>query len=429
MPYERFVLPNGLTVLLYPMESVYTSFAALYIRVGAIYEKGKERGLSHFTEHVGFQGTKDYPTHTQLSRAQASIGAYLNAYTDRLKTNYVVRVPCTELDKGLSLLHQLVFQPMVDRVQVERERETALVEFNDLWQRPENRFSINFWQKRFVEKEHPYSYIILGLPETIQKFTKEDVLAWRRRFYKPANMILSIAGRFDKKRIRGLLLEKFGAGGKGYRRKEPEFRKGKYSGFTLYRYPEKRDQITFNINFPVFGWKERPRKEEFKALLLNRVLGVGPVSRLFTRVREEEKLVYAIWSSLSLYPWRGVLEIEGSVPVQKLREALLVIKEELDKLVKKGVLKEELSFAKKTYSAATLMRFDRPEDIALYFAGEEFDGLGIWLPEKYIEEVNKITEKEINVLSRQIFDYSKANIGLFGDVSERMLKETKKIFT
>lgn len=428
LPYERFILPNGLTVLLYPMESVYTSFASLFIRIGAIYEKEKERGLSHFTEHVGFQGTKDYPTRTELSRAEAGIGAYLNAYTDRRKTNYVVRVPHTELSGGLSLLHQIVFEPLVDRVQVERERETALVEFNDVWQRPENKFSINFWRKRFTEKEHPYSYMVLGSPETIQKFTKEDVLFWRRRFYQPANMILSIAGRFDRKRIKNLLLEKFGQGKKSYSKKEPEFRKGRYSGLTLFHHPEKRDQIIFSISFPLFGWRERRRKEEFKTLLLNRILGVGPASRLFERVREEEKLVYAIWSHLILYPWRGVLEIEGSVPVQKLLRAFSVIKEELDKLAERGISKEELSFAKKAYSAATLMRFDRPEDIAVYFAGEEFDGLGIWLPEKYIAEINKIAEKEVNVLPREVFDYSRVNIGLFGEVPEEILEETKKIF-
>lgn len=428
LPYERFVLPNGLTVLLYPMESVYTSFAALYVRVGAAHEKKNERGLSHFTEHVGFQGTKDYPTHAELSRAEAAIGAYLNAYTDRRKTNYVVQVPYTELDGGLSLLHQIVFEPIVDKTQVERERETALVEFNDIWQRPENRFSINFWRKRFAEKEHPYSYMVLGSPETIQEFTKEDALRWRKRFYQPANMILSIAGKFDRKRIKDLLLEKFGQGKKSYAKKEPEFRKGRYSGLILFHHPEKRDQITFSISFPLFGWRQRRRKEEFKTLLLNRILGVGPASRLFERVREEEKLVYAIWSHLILYPWRGVLEIEGSVPVQKLFRALLVIREELDKLIKKGVSEKELSFAKKAYSAAILMRFDRPEDIAVYFASEEFDGLGIWLPEKYIAEINKITEKEANVLPREVFDYSRVNIGLFGDVSEEMLKETKRVF-
>lgn len=395
VPYERFVLPNGLTVLLYPMESVYTSFAALYIRVGAIYERKNERGLSHFTEHVSFQGTKDYPTRTELSRAEAAIGAYLNAYTDRRKTSYVVRVPYTELDAGLSLLHQVVFEPIVDSFQVERERETALVEFNGVWQRPENRFSINFW---------------------------------RRRFYQPANMILSVAGRFDRKRIKNLLLEKFGRGEKSYLKKEPEFRKGKYSGFTLFHHPEKRDQITFSISFPLFGWRERRRKEEFKTLLLNRILGVGPVSRLFERVREEEKLVYAIRSHLIFYPWRGVLEIEASVPVRKLLRAFSVIEEEIDKLIERGISKEELSFAKKAYSAATLMRFDRPEDIAVYFAGEELDGLGIWLPEKYIAEINKITEKEVNVLPRKFFDYSKVNIGLFGDVPDKTLGEVREIF-
>lgn len=429
LPYERFVLPNGLTVLLYPMESVYTSFATLYIGVGAIYEKKNERGLSHFTEHIGFQGTKDYPTRAELSRAEAAIGAYLNAYTDRRRTNYVVRVPYTELNGGLSLLHQIVFEPIVDKTQVERERETALVEFNDLWQRPENKFSINFWQKRFIEKEHPYSYIVLGSPETIQKFTKEDVLAWRKKFYQPSNMILSIAGRFNKEQIKKLIFEKFGQGKKTRGNQEPKFKKGGYSGFTLYHYPEKREQVTFNISFPAFGWKQHRREEELKILLLNRVLGVGPISRLFTRVREEEKLVYVIWSHLALYPWRGALEIHGSVNGQKLLQALLIIKEEINKLAEKGVPDEELSFAKKTSSAATLMQFDRPEDIALYFVGEELDGLGIWLPEKYITEVNKITEKEVNVLSREVFDYSRVNIGLFGDVSEKILKETTDIFT
>jgi len=162
--------------------------------------------------------------------------------------------------------------------------------------------------------------------------------------------------------------------------------------------------------------------------LLNHIFGGGPASRLFQRLREKEKFVYRVGSDFYLYPWMGDFEIWGSVPVEKLVLAMRAVKEEIDKLVKKGVSGEEVKQAKNFLSASTLMRFDNPEGIAYFLASQEFDGEEILMPERYINEAQKIAGEEINGLAKEIFNYSKINIGLLGKVPSEILKEVEKIY-
>lgn len=78
--------------------------------------------------------------------------------------------------------------------------------------------------------------------------------------------------------------------------------------------------------------------------------------------------------------------------------------------------------------AQAMMRFDNPGSVAEYFGEQLFYNEEIWLPEKRVEEIGKITKLEIDTLAKKIFNFSKLNIGLLGDVSSEILKEIKDTF-
>ena len=94
----------------------------------------------------------------------------------------------------------------------------------------------------------------------------------------------------------------------------------------------------------------------------------------------------------------------------------------------KGIPGDELLLAKNSYAASLLMQFDNPEAIAYYFIVQEFKKEEIWLPQRNIEEDEKITAKEILTLAGKIFDYKKININLLGFVPPELQKRVQSVF-
>jgi len=427
-PFERIILPNGLTVLAYQMKDVMSAFAALYVRVGAVYEKGSERGISHFTEHAALLGTKKYPSPLEISQTTQNLGATYDGWTDRFSTLYWVKLPHTNLKTGIDFLGQLVFEPLLNEESILKEKTVVLSEFNDFWQDPERRFEHETWRKRFKAKEHPYSYRSLGIPETIRAFDKKAVVDLRHKYYHPANMILSLAGNFEAEKLVPSIEKAFGKEKAGKKSKEPKFASDDYSPFSLYFQKEPRDQIYFILSFPAFGWREVKRKERLTLRLLNHILGVGPASRLFQRIREKERLVYRVSSNVILHPWMGALEIWGTVPKDKLLATMRIVMQEVENVTKFGVKRKEITLAKNFISASTLMRFDNPEAIAYFFGDQEFNEEEIWPPERYISEAEKITKGEIDALAKKIFDYKRVNINLLGNIPQKALTQIENLF-
>lgn len=426
LPYDRFILPNGLRVILYPMSSVLSSFAVFFVKTGAMYEKERDEGISHFVEHATFLGTKKYPTPFDLSTAASSLGAFYDGVTSRIKTQYWVRLPSINLNSGLDFLYQLLYHPRLVPDDLEKEKGVILSEYNDYWFHPDRKFEHEVWCKRLSGDCQPHTHEVVGTPETIQSFSKRSVENWYQNYYHPKNMILSLAGHFHndpQKKIR----EYFGQDKDGEISQEPRYKTG-YSDYTFYYQKEDRPQIRFILTFPAFGWRERPRIAGLELGLFNNLFGGGPASRLFLRLREKERLVYRISSSFYLQSWLGDFEIWGSVPEEKLIPALKIIKEEIDKVLKDGLTEEEIIRGKKFLSLSTQMRFDNPESIAYFLANQEFDNEEIWLPQRYAFESEKIKKEDLERLAREIFDFRKINVCLMGKIKKRSLKETDKIF-
>ena len=427
-PYTEIVLPNKLKVLLYPMESVMSIHLILFVRVGAVHEEQKLRGISHFTEHASLLGTNKYPSPLLASQEAQKIGARFNAWTNRFRTRYWVSLPYTNIKEGLEFLHQLVFEPKLAATDIKKEKGVILSEYNDFWHNPERRFSHESWRKRFKQKEHPYSYRSLGIPETIKSIEKKDILSWRNKYYTPANMVLTIAGNVKKNEITNIVKANFGKEKTGVKREEPKFGTKDYSGYTFFHQKEPRPQIKFAISFPAFGQKEFGRNKRLRLSLLNNIFGVGWASRLFQELREKERLVYHVGSYTNLHTWMGALEIQGSVPINKLMPAMKILKNEIDKLAADGVTKKEIELFRNYMISLTLMRFDNPESIAYFFGHQVLDEEKIWFPEDYIRESKKIKKGELDRLAKDLIDYSKVNISLFGNIPPKKLKAVEQIF-
>ncbi len=402
--------------------------AFLFVRTGAVFEKEKERGISHLVEHTVFLGTRKYPSGRIVSSIAENLGIYYMGSTSKDGTFYTIKAPYMNFNKGLELLSQFVFSPLLLKEQIDKEKAVILSEYGDFWNDPAKRFDYEIWRKRFLENEHPYSFRPMGKPETIKNLNLKLVLDWYKKYYNPANMILSIAGNFQSKQLINEIKEFFGEKGTKSQQKEPVFNKDDYSGFTIFHQDDKRPQITFYLTFPAFGHKEAERSERIKLKLLCDIFGSTRSSRLQLRLREKDRLVYNVFCERRLMSWMGGIVIRGSTPVDKLTKTLKAIKEEIDKLLKNGVSEDELKLVKNFSAAQTLMYIDNPSEISNYFANEAFYEKEIWFPEKRIEEINKIKAKELNELARKIFNFSKLNLGFLGNIPSSSIKEVGNVF-
>jgi len=115
-------------------------YTALAIRVGAVHEAVAQQGISHFTEHASLLGTKKFKTKLDIARQAQNIGASFNGSTNRSATLYWVNLPYSNISDGLDLLNEFVFEPVLDKEEILKEKKVVLSEFNDFWGNPERRF-------------------------------------------------------------------------------------------------------------------------------------------------------------------------------------------------------------------------------------------------------------------------------------------------
>lgn len=425
--FKKIVLSNGMTVLLYKMDSVMSASAILFVRTGAIFEKEEDRGISHLIEHSAFVGTKNFPSSTEVSNFAENLGIVYNGGTSKDNTSYTLKSPNINFSKGLEMLAEFVFNPILDKQQVLKEKEIILSEFNDFWNDPVRHFEHIMFEKRFNKPNHPYARRPMGVPETIKNLSLGKVAEYRSKYYNPANMVLSIAGNFDEN-IESTVKDLFGIQGKGNVSEEPKFNSNEYSDFTLYNQEDKRPQISFNISFPAFGWLEANKRERTKLGLLSTILGSARSSRLFSRLREKDKLVYKITSGWGLLAWLGALSINGSVSSKKLVQTVTTVKEEIENLIKNGIKENELELSKNFTIAQVMMQFDNPGVVARYFGEQAFYNEEMWSPERKIEEIQKITKSNLDTLAGKIFNFKKINIGFLGDVPKETINEVEKVF-
>jgi len=426
--YKELLLPNGLKVCLYPIETLMSVYAIAKIRTGAIFEKENERGISHFVEHAAFLGTNQFPTQKDLGVYAENNGISYSGATGNHFTDYTTYSPYTNLEKSLGLLYELIFESKLDEESVLKEKQVILSEYNDFWHTPERRFEQEFWRKRFSWENHPYSWRPMGTPETVRKLNISDIMKWRKKYYTPTNMVLCIVGNFKISEIENVIIKTFGPLKKGIKHEEPKFSSNDYSDFNLYYLSDKRPQITFGLSFPSFGFRETERKDWFKVRLLNQVLGGMRTSRLHSRLREKERMVYKVGSFYTFHSWMGGLEITGAVPVEKLPTAIELTKEETLKLKNSGITTKELECAKNRLSYSIMMAFDNPESVARDISGQVFDDLEVWFPKQTIKMIKEIKKEEVEGLAERIFDFSKINIGLLGNVRQETIQEIDNIF-
>lgn len=339
--YDRYVLENGLTLLVHndkntPIVSVNTLY-----RVGARDERPDKTGFAHLFEHLMFSGSKNVADFdAPLQRA----GGQNNAFTNNDFTNYYVTLPKENLDTALWLESDRMLDLGFSEEGLEVQRKVVIEEFT---QRYLNQPYGELWLKMrpMAYKVHPYQWATIGKSIAhIENATMEDVKSFYNRYYSPSNAILTIAGNVNSEFILDRVNHWYGGISKG--------------NSIVSDYPmepnKKEDQVeVLTRDVPqkslYMAWLMSDRKDEdyYKFDLLSDVLGNGKSSRLYQALVREKELFTQVSAYITGSMDKGLIMVSGmlseGVDFDTARESIL---DQIAKLAEEPPTERELTKVK-----------------------------------------------------------------------------------
>lgn len=212
LAFEKYVLPNGLEVILHEDHRTPVVAVNIWYHVGAKDDGPGRSGFAHLFEHVMFQGSRNVGEDKFFYYLERAGASDRNGSTNFDRTNYYETVPAGEL--GLVLwLESDRMGYLLDHANEQTFREQREVVKNERRQRVENAsfgFVGHFIYDVLFPEGHPYHRPIIGLPEDLDAASIDDVRAYFRRYYVPNNATLVIAGHFRPEKAKELVSKYFG---------------------------------------------------------------------------------------------------------------------------------------------------------------------------------------------------------------------------
>ena len=186
----------------------------LAVNAGSVLENDNQRGLAHFMEHMGFNGSTHFPKNELVDFLQKSgvkFGADLNAYTSFDETVYILPIPVedpTMLDKGLTVLEDWGFNNLFDKNEIEKERGVVLEE-SRLSKGSFERMSRQYFPKLFNGSKYGVR-LPIGKDDILKTFKPETLKSFYKTWYRPNQMAVMVVGDVDPAEAEKLIIAHFG---------------------------------------------------------------------------------------------------------------------------------------------------------------------------------------------------------------------------
>jgi|TARA_Y100000294_G_scaffold171406_1_gene184828 predicted Zn-dependent peptidase len=386
----KYRLKNGITVVFEKNNSKSVCVEVMF-KVGSNYENEKEKGMSHFLEHMLFEGTKKRKTSREISNEIEKYGAEFNAYTSGNRTAFFIKIINKRFEKALEILSDMTLNSVFDSKMIEKEKNVISKEINMVADDPRQYQWILFQKNLFVK--HPAKNPIAGSIKTVNAFTREGILDYYRRYYVSNNMIISIVGNVGE--VRRMTEKYFGKlkKDKVYGRKyvkEPLQKKIK-------KVVEKRKILN---SYMVLGYKtvSRLNKDSYVLDVINGILGRGQSGWMFDEIRNKHGLAYQVGVLLEYDVDCGYFAVFVGLDKGKIEKAKNLILKQFRKLEK--ISPKDLSQAKTYIEGNHILLIEDNLQAS--------DNTACWemikdanLAKDYIKHINKVTVNDVRRAAKQ----------------------------
>ena len=357
IPYQKFVLKNGLTLIVHEDHKAPVVAVNIWYHVGSKNEKFGKTGFAHLFEHLMFNGSEDY--NDDYFKVMEKIGSTdLNGTTNNDRTNYFETVPVSALDLTLWMESDRMGHLLGAINQAKLDEQRGVVQ-NEKRQGENEPYSLSeeLIATATYPKGHPYSWTVIGFMEDLAAATLDDVHEWFKTYYGAGNAVLCVAGNVNTNEVKEKVEKYFGDIPSGPPISKFQTYVAKMKGTIRQvaqdRVPQARLIKVWNV--PEWGNKELAHLD-----LLSDILSSGKTSRFYKRLVYDEQIA----TSVNTYYSPGEIgsqffiqaDVKPGIEISKVEKA---INEELEKILKSGPTEKELRKVKTQYFANFIRGIER----------------------------------------------------------------------
>jgi zinc protease len=410
----RFVLDNGIVLLVYENFAAESVVMDGLVRAGALGEAPEKAGLASFTAEMLMRGSEKR-SFDELYEVIESIGANLDFSSGRHVTEFSTSSLAEDLDLMLDLLADSLRRPSFAPEQIEPVRGEIMaglhIRANDTRYRAGRAF------RELLYQDHPYGRSLDGTLESVAGITAEDMADFHRRHYGPEGMIITIVGAVKHEEALAKVKAAFGDW-QPAPEQLPELPSVEIPAETLRTHVEMPQKTQSDIMLGLPG-PLRSAPDYLEASMANTVLGVfGMMGRLGMTVREEQGLAYYAYSrlqgGLGPAPWF----VSTGVAPDKVQQAIDSILHEVDRIINEPIPEEELADSQAYRSGSLPVSLETNDGLATVITDLELYDLGLDYLQKLPEKIHAVTPESVQAAARRYLSTEQIAIAVAGPATK-----------
>jgi predicted Zn-dependent peptidase len=410
-PIERRVLPNGMTLLVVEQHELPIADFLLVVGSGNEADPAARAGLASLTASLLREGTSTR-TSPQIADQLSFLGASLTTGSAWDMSQASLHTPTTQLDSALVLFADVVMHPSFPQKEVERLKRQRLTELLQAKDRARD-IADRVFASVLYGNVHPYGHPAMGTEESTKAVTRTEVKNFYDTYYRPNNATLIVVGDLTADDVERRARTLFGA---WTRRTVPDTRYPQIAASpaapTIYLVdkpgaPQSSIRIG-NIGVP------RSTSDYFALQVMNTILGGSFTSRLNQNLREKKGYTYGAGSGFAMRRQAGPFQARAEVTGTKTDSSLVEFLREL-RSIRDTVSVTELSRAKRYLQLGLPSDFETTTDIALQLVPVVLYGLPADYYSTYVQQIENVSQSDVQRVARQYVDPSKMSIVVVGD--------------
>ncbi|HXW51660.1 MAG TPA: pitrilysin family protein, partial [Candidatus Acidoferrales bacterium] len=401
-----------------PMRHAGSLSFALALRAGSLYDPPRRAGLAHFLEHLIFKSTRDFSRH-QIAATMQRCGNRFDPTTSKEMISIAGTVPMGKVDSALELVASVTQRPLFDRNDLETERQVVLEELRD-WEVDPSKW-IEVLTDQTLWGSHPLGRDTGGTRASVRDITRDHVRRFHRKFFHPANAVLSLAGPMRAEEMVKVAEDHFGAWrpapGATFPKRPPNIT-------TTPSAPQNRrsrvvrradtQQVWFSLSTTTPSYPDGHRAM-LNTQLAQVLVGDGDGSRLWDGLRERLGLAYEVYATLDFYAEIGVMSAKAAVGRTRAASAVKETKRILADTVARGFSKDEVARGKDALAAQIELVAEWNAANAARYAELALFDQALLTPAQELSMLRTIGAREFNGFVAQRLRWDQAAVCAIGE--------------
>jgi zinc protease len=407
---HREVLPNGIVLLVAERPAIPIVITRVFVRAGANHDPEDREGLASLTGALLTRGT-GRQTGPEIDAAIEFVGGSLESGAGRDGSSATLAVLKKDLDLGLDLLRDVIVTPTFPEAELKRKVAEIQAAIKRSEESPETVGARAL--APLVFPNHPYGRRAEGTVESVGRITRDDVVKFHRGLFRPDQAIVAVVGAITVDQARTAILQRFGSWAKPDT--PPATTPPAAPGGTPSEITIKKDLTQATIMLGRQAIRQTD-PDYFALSVASYILGGGSASRLYARVREEGGLAYSIYSYVSPSTYGSSFVVNAQTRTAEVTRVVGIIRDELQRMGKERVTDRELNLAKAYLIGSFPLRLDTSDKVADFIVAVEHQGLGLDYPERYKQQIAKVTAADVQRVAAKFFVPETFNRVVVGNV-------------